>query len=77
MDAQSHFPSSGSTQVLGEVDGARDKNGNRAAFSPGLKYNLTPERFLAMALRLGLNSRTPRIGIVLQIRITLRSTETR
>jgi hypothetical protein len=63
------------TWVLGEINGTHDKNGNRATFSPGLKYNLTPERFLAIALPVGLNSRTPRIGIVLQMQIALRSSE--
>jgi hypothetical protein len=65
------------TWVVWEINGTREKDGNQAAFSPGLKYNLTPERFLAIALPVGLNSRTPRIGIGLQIQITLRSAETR
>lgn len=63
------------TWVVWEINGSHDKNGNQAAFSPGLKYNLTPERFLAIALPVGLNSRTPRIGIVLQMQINLRNAE--
>jgi hypothetical protein len=59
-----------------EINGTHAQNGSRVAFSPGLKYNLTPERFVAIALPVGLNSLTPRLGIVLQMQITLRGAET-
>lgn len=64
------------TYFICEINGTHDHTRNRAAFSPGLKYNLTPERFVAIAMPVGLNSLTPRLGIVLQIQITLRSTDT-
>ncbi|HXN97511.1 MAG TPA: transporter [Candidatus Acidoferrales bacterium] len=63
------------TYLVGEINGTHAQTGNRAAFSPGLKYNLTPERFVAIAFPVGLNSLTPRLGIVLQIQITLHSAE--
>lgn len=63
--------------LVGEINGTHAQNGNRAALSPGLKYNLTPQRYLAIAFPVGLNSRTPRAGIVLQMQIALRSAETR
>jgi Putative MetA-pathway of phenol degradation len=59
-----------------EINGSHSHTGNRAAFSPGLKYSLTPERFVAIAMPVGLNSLTPRLGIVLQIQITLHSADT-
>ena len=64
------------TYFICEINGTHDHTRNRAAFSPGLKYNLTPERFVAIALPIGLNSPTPRLGIVLQMQITLHSAET-
>ncbi len=61
------------TDLVEEINGTRDRNGNRVAFSTGLKYNLSAQRFLAIALPVGLTSRTPRLGIVLQLQIALRS----
>ncbi len=63
------------TWAVWEINGTHDKARNRATFSPGLKYDLTPEWFLAIALPVGLTSRTPRVGIVLQMQISLRSAE--
>jgi len=63
------------TYFICEINGTHDHTRNRAAFSPGLKYNLTPERFVAIALPIGLNSLTPRLGIVLQMQITLHGAE--
>jgi hypothetical protein len=64
------------TYLVCEINGTHSHIGDRAAFSPGLKYNLTPERFVAIAFPVGLNSLTPHLGLVLQIQITLRSAET-
>lgn len=61
------------TCLVWEINGTHAQNENRAAFSPGLKYNLTPERYLAIAFPIGLNSQTPRLGIVFQLQIALRS----
>jgi hypothetical protein len=63
------------TWAVWEISGTHGKAGNRATFSAGLKHNLTPECFLAIALPVGLTSQTPRVGIVLQMQINLRSTE--
>ena len=72
-NAAAAFPFSQiNTYLVCEINGTHAQNGSRAAFSPGLKYNLTPERFVAIALPVGLNSLTPRLGIVLQIQVTLR-----
>jgi hypothetical protein len=65
------------TWIMWEINGIYGKNGSRAAFSSGLKYNLTPGRFLAIAFPLGLTSRTSRVGIVLQVQINLLSAEER
>jgi Putative MetA-pathway of phenol degradation len=59
--------------LLWEINGTHSPGRNRTAFSPGLKYNLTPDRFLALAFPFGLNSQTPRMGIVLQLQIALQS----
>jgi len=64
------------TYLVCEINGTHSHAGDRAAFSPGLKYSLTPERFVAIAMPVGLSSLTPRLGIVLQIQITLRGTDT-
>jgi len=61
--------------LLGEINGNRTATGSQIAFSPGMKYSFTPQRYLAIALPIGLNSQTPRMGIVLQMQITLRSAE--
>jgi hypothetical protein len=61
------------TFLVWEINGTHSSDGNRIAFSPGLKYNLTPERFVALAFPIGLNSQTPRLGIVLQLQFALRS----
>ena len=72
------FPFEGlKTWTVWEINGTHDKHGTSAVFSPGVKYNLTPERFLAIAVPVGLNSRTARLGIVLQIQITLHGGKTR
>jgi hypothetical protein len=63
------------TFLLGEINGARTATRNQIAFSPGMKYNFTPQRYVAIALPIGLNSETPRLGIVLQLQVTLRSAE--
>jgi len=59
--------------LLWEINGTHSPGRSRIAFSPGLKYNLTPERFLALAFPIGLNSQTLRMGIVLQLQIALQS----
>jgi Putative MetA-pathway of phenol degradation len=61
------------TFLMCEINGTHSADRNRIAFSPGLKYNLTPEWFLALAFPIGLNSQTPRMGIVLQLQIALQS----
>ncbi|HTC64595.1 MAG TPA: transporter [Candidatus Saccharimonadales bacterium] len=61
--------------LLGEINGNGRAIGSQVAFSPGMKYNFTPQRYVAIALPIGLNSQTPRLGIVLQMQITLRSAE--
>jgi len=58
---------------VGEINGTHGSGENRIALSPGWKYDLAPERFLAVAFPIGLNSQTPRIGIILQMQFTLRS----
>jgi hypothetical protein len=63
--------------LLGEINGTHASGGNQVAFSPGLKYNLTPERYLAIAFPVGLNQQSPRLGIVLQIQIALRGAKTK
>jgi hypothetical protein len=63
------------TFLLGEINGNRAATNSQIAFSPGMKYNFTPQRYVAIALPIGLNSQTPRLGIVLQMQITLRSSE--
>jgi hypothetical protein len=76
-NAAAAFPFSQiNTYLVCEINGTHAQNGSRAAFSPGLKYNLTPERFVAIAFPVRLNSLTPRLGIVLQMQITLRGAET-
>jgi hypothetical protein len=59
--------------LVWEINGTHARDRNQVASSPGLKYNLTPERYLAIAFPIGLNSQTPRLGIVLQLQIALRS----
>ena len=61
--------------LLGEINGTRTATRSQIAFSPGMKYNFTPQRYVALALPIGLNSQTPRLGIVLQLQVTLRSAE--
>lgn len=63
--------------LLWEINGAHGPGGSQVALSPGLKYNLTPDRYLAVAFPIGLNSQTPRLGFVLQLQIALRSVEAR
>lgn len=65
------------TCLVWEINGIHAPNRNQVSFSPGLKYNLTPERYLAIAFPIGLNSQTPRLSIVLQVQIALRSAKTR
>jgi hypothetical protein len=65
------------TCLVWEINGTHASRGNQVALSPGLKYNLTPDRYLAIAFPTGLNSQTPRLGIVLQLQIALQSAETR
>jgi hypothetical protein len=61
------------TDLLLEINGTHSSNAGQVAFSPGLKYNLTPDRCLAIAFPIGLNSQTPRLGVVLQFQVALRS----
>jgi hypothetical protein len=63
------------TCLVWEINGTHAPNGNRAALSSGLKYSFNPERYLAIAMPVGLNSGTPRVGIVLQLQIAVRSAE--
>jgi hypothetical protein len=63
------------TFLLGEINGTRSATGSQIAFSPGMKYNFNSQRYLAIALPIGLNSQTPRLGIVLQMQITLHGAE--
>ncbi len=63
------------TFLLGEINGIRTATGSQIAFSPGMKCNFSPQRCVAIALPIGMNSQTPRLGIVLQMQITLRSVE--
>jgi hypothetical protein len=63
------------TFLLGEINGTRSTTGSQIAFSPGMKYNFNSQRYVALALPIGLNSQTPRLGIVLQMQITLHSAE--
>jgi hypothetical protein len=59
--------------LVWEINGTHAPDRNQVAFSPGLKYNLNPERHLAIAFPIGLNSQTPRLGIVFQMQIALRN----
>jgi hypothetical protein len=61
------------TWSVWEINGTHATSGNQISFSPGLKYNLTPERYLAIAFPIGLNSQTPRWGVVLQLQFALLS----
>ena len=61
------------TFLVSEINGTHIPGRDQVAFSPGLKYNLTPDRYLAIAFPAGLNAQTPRFGIVLQLQIALRS----
>ena len=61
------------TYLLLEINGTHSSSSGQVALSPGLKYNLTPDRCLAIAFPVGLNSQTPHWGVVLQLQIALRS----
>jgi hypothetical protein len=65
----------GTTFLLGEINGTHAANRESISFSPGVKFNFTPERYLGLALPIGLNSQTPRMGVVLQLQLALRSAE--